>query len=358
MSGGVDSSVVAALLSQEGHEVIGITLRLWTPSPWNQGERVGGCCSPEDIAHAKTVCRGLGVPHYTYNLEEKFKETVVDNFVSEYLEGRTPNPCVRCNAFIKFDVLLRYAVALNADALATGHYAKIVKEGDQFYLKKAADASKDQSYFLYMLSQAQLSKTLFPLGGLTKLEVRRIAEEFKLVNAAKADSQDVCFLEGRNYREFLNERIEPAQIKKGFIKTKDGKILGTHEGLPFYTIGQREKLGISAGQRMYVIEKNMETDTLVVGGEEENQSSSCVVSSVSWCSGIAPEKVKASVKIRYRHPGAPSLITSISPGEAAIQFESPQPSVAQGQSAVFYDQDTVLGGGVIFCGSMKFRCAI
>jgi len=185
MSGGVDSSVACAMLAKEGHEVIGITLRLWAPSSWNDGERFGSCCSPREIGTAKEVCRQLGIPHYTYNLEEKFKEMVVDDFVSEYMEGRTPNPCVRCNSFIKFDFLLKYAVALEADQLATGHYAKIEQSNGRFRLLKAKDQTKDQSYFLYMLGQKHLSKLNFPLGSYTKTEVRAMAEEFNLVNAKK-----------------------------------------------------------------------------------------------------------------------------------------------------------------------------
>lgn len=347
MSGGVDSSVVAALLAHEGHEVIGITLRLWTPSPWNNGEKYGGCCSPQDITDAKEVCRQSGISHYTFDLEEKFREKVVDNFVSEYLDGKTPNPCVRCNSFIKFDVLLKYAVAMNADYLATGHYARIERAGE-YFLTKAKDATKDQSYFLYMLNQEQLSKLIFPLGDMNKTEVRALAEKFTLVTANKEDSQDVCFLEGRNYRDFIGERISEERIRKGVIQTREGKILGAHQGLPYYTIGQREKLGIAAGHPMYVIEKNSETNALVVGPVEENLRSGCHVHSVHWCSDHRPDRsIQASIKIRYRHPGASSLIVPLPLNEVEVKFDTPQASVTPGQSAVFYDGDRVLGGGVI-----------
>jgi len=342
MSGGVDSSTAAALLKAQGFQVIGITLRLWAPSEWNDGEKFGSCCSPQDIADAKEVCRKLEIPHYTMNLEDKFREAVVDNFVSEYASGRTPNPCVRCNAFVKFDTLLNYAVAMNADYLATGHYAKV----DQGRLFKAKDAAKDQSYFLYMLGQKELPRLMFPLGDLAKTEVRRAAQEAGLPNAGKPDSQDVCFLEGRDYREFIKDRLSQS-AQKGLIKTIDGKIIGEHEGLPFYTIGQRGGLGIATGERTYVVSKEMESNTLVVGGAEETLVSSCRLKSVSWCSGHVPEKIKASVKIRYRHPGAESQILSISPGEAQVEFAVPQASVSPGQSAVFYNGDEVLGGGVI-----------
>ncbi len=348
MSGGVDSSVAAALLASQGHEVIGITLRLWAPSPWNNGERYGGCCSPADLADAKKVCQQVSFPHYTFDMEEKFKETVVDNFIGEYLEGRTPNPCVRCNSFIKFGVLLKHAMAFNADYLATGHYAQIVERDGAFHLEKAVDGMKDQSYFLYMLEQAQLAKVLFPLGGMSKAQVRELAEKFGLANAKKEDSQDVCFLEGRSYREFLSNHVEPVHFKKGLIKTKDGKVIGEHEGLPFYTIGQRGKLGVSAGQRMYVLEKDGDSNTLVIGSEEENQSAGCTLNTVTWCASEIPtEPVRASVKIRYRHPGAAATITPMGDGRAQISFDQPLASITAGQSAVFYDGDEVLGGGII-----------
>jgi len=342
MSGGVDSSSAAAILQSKGHDVIGITLRLWAPSEWNDGDKFGSCCSPRDIADAKEVCRKLGIPHYTMNMEDKFRESVVDDFVSEYEAGRTPNPCVRCNAFVKFDSLLNYAVAMEADALATGHYAK-AWSGRLF---KAKDAAKDQSYFLYMLGQKELPRLMFPLGDLTKDEARLIAEDAGLPNARKPDSQDVCFLEGRDYRDFIKERMS-ALARKGLIKTSDGRVIGEHAGLPFYTIGQRGGLGIATGERTYVLHKEAGSNTLVVGAAEETLAASCRLKSVSWCSGSAPDSVMASVKIRYRHPGARAQITSLSPGEARVDFEVPQASAAPGQSAVFYDGDEVLGGGVI-----------
>jgi len=347
MSGGVDSSVAALLLKEQGYDVIGITLKLWTPSAWNNGEKYGGCCSPSDIAHAKQVCRQINAPHYTFDMEEKFKEKVVDNFISEYMDGKTPNPCVRCNSFIKFDALLKYVLAFEADYLATGHYARIHKEGELFRLGKAIDPTKDQSYFLYMLNQAQLSKLLFPVGAYPKKEVRELALKFGLVNALKEDSQDVCFLEGRGYGEFLKERVaEP--IVKGAIRTKEGKVLGEHQGLPFYTIGQREGLGMGGGgTRLYVIEKDLKTNSLVVGEESQNLNGSCHVKEARWCAGAPNSEIKASVKIRYRHPGAMATIKVSGEEEAELLFDAPQSSITAGQSAVFYEGDYVLGGGVI-----------
>lgn len=376
MSGGVDSSVVAAMLAKQEYEVIGVTLRLWTPSPWNNGEQYGGCCSPRDIADAKKVCAQIGVPHYTFNTEKKFKEKVVDNFISEYLEGKTPNPCVQCNNFIKFDLLFKYALALNADYLATGHYARILEADARckmqdaeyqirdkkkktmqdshseshisYHLCKAVDSSKDQSYFLYMLNQMQLSKILFPLGNYTKSEVREMAKELNLIAANKEDSQDVCFLEGRNYQKFIQEQVSGEKIEKGSIQTKEGKILGEHQGLAYYTIGQREKLGVAAGHPLYVIEKDLQTNTLIVGKENENLSLECKVNSVNWCSDIAPvQPIKANIKIRYRHPGYPAMISPKNPTEVEICFDAAQPSITPGQSAVFYNDHIVLGGGTI-----------
>lgn len=346
MSGGVDSSAACALLHSQGYEVIGITLKLWTPMHWKEGEKYGSCCSPQDIGEAKTVCRQLGVPHYTYNMEERFKEKVVDHFVDSYLNGRTPNPCVSCNNFIKFDPLLKYAEALGADFLATGHYARIIKD-HHFYLAKAKDAFKDQSYFLYMLNQDQLSRVLFPLGDYQKQDVREIARKFNLVNAEKKESQDICFLEGRDYREFIKEQTSQP-IKKGAIQTQDGKILGEHLGLPFYTIGQREKLGVATGERLYVIDKDSKTNTLIVGKESENLKNECRVHSVNWCLGQIPNAAaRALVKVRYRHAGILATISAVSPQEAKIVFDQEVSSITPGQSAVFYDGETVLGGGII-----------
>lgn len=363
MSGGVDSSVACALLVRAGYEVIGITLRLWTPSLWAKGKdsvvpagRFGGCCSPQDLADAKMTCAQLGIPHYTFDWEEKFNKEVVENFTSEYLQARTPNPCVRCNAFIKFDALLKVAKSLDADCIATGHYARIsiTQSPNQpithYHLCKAADEKKDQSYFLYTLNQEKLSKTLFPLGEMTKTEVRKIAGELSLPTAEKLDSQDICFLEGGNYKTFLQKRLPQENFKKGKIQTRDGKIWGEHQGLAFYTIGQRENLGVSVGRRLYVIKKDHTTNTLVVGEADENFSSGCFLESVHWCSGQSPaEPLRATVKIRYRHSGTSAMVLPPDSESAQwkIQFDLPEASVTPGQSAVFYDGEVVLGGGVI-----------
>ncbi len=350
MSGGVDSSVACALLAKAGHEVIGITLRLWTPSVWNNNDKFGSCCSPREVSTAKKVCQDLNVPHYTYNMEKAFMEKVVDNFVSEYVNGRTPNPCVQCNRFIKFDPLFKYALALNADYLATGHYARIEKNADnlEFYLAKAKDLTKDQSYFLYMLGPSQLSRLLFPVGDFSKPEIRQMAEKFNLINAQKEDSQDVCFLEGRSYREFLKERVNENLMPKGPIVTRAGKVLGEHSGLANYTIGQRGGLGVAAGEPIYVIEKRTETNTLVVGAETENLKTNCKLHTVTWCSGNPPgQAVRAQVKVRYRHPGVWTTIYPAEKGLTALEFDEPQTSITPGQSAVFYDGSRVLGGGVI-----------
>jgi len=351
LSGGVDSSVTCALLAREGHEVIGVTLKLWTPQAAAEGGKSGGCCSPRDIGHAREVCRQLGLPHYTLNTEEKFRRDVVDDFVSEYVSGRTPNPCVRCNAFIKFDFLLKYAAAMDADALATGHYARITHSGDRFELRRAADPSKDQSYFLYMLGPSQLPRLLFPVGGLEKTQVRGIAESLGLATAGKRDSQDVCFLEGRDYRDFVEERLPAGGVgaaARGPIMTADGKVVGRHDGLFRYTVGQREKLGVSLGSRHYVVKKDMPANALVLGRRDENTADSCRVGSVNWCAGSPPaENFRASVRLRYRHAGAAAEVTARDGGRAEVRFDSGQAPVTAGQSAVFYDGDVVLGGGIV-----------
>lgn len=370
MSGGVDSSTAAALLINEGYEVIGATLWLWTPSSINDDGQRSNCCSSQHITDAKQVCRQLSIPHYTLDFEEQFKRKVVDNFISEYLSGKTPNPCIRCNSFIKFDLLFKYAFALEAEYFATGHYARILPQDTRhktqdsdsetlpssvlrpsprpFCLCKAVDSSKDQSYFLYMLNQEHLSKILFPLGTYAKKQVREMAGKFKLAAAKKEDSQDICFLQGKNYGDFIREKSHSEKIEKGFIRTKDGKIIGEHQGLPFYTIGQREKLGVATGQRLHVLEKNVETNTLLVGSEGENLISHCSVHSVNWCSGEVPATpIKATIKVRYRNAGTPAAVLPVSNSEVKVHFDAPQPSVTPGQSAVFYNDDIVLGGGII-----------
>ena len=346
MSGGVDSSVAAALLKEKGYEVIGITLKLWRPS-FSKETKGSSCCSINDINDAKRVCDKLGIAHYIYNLEDEFQNKVVDDFVTEYFAGKTPNPCVRCNLFIKFDLLFEYAMALGADYLATGHYARITR-AVKYRLCKAADPSKDQSYFLYMLNQTQLSRLLFPLGDLTKTRVREIAQNFGLATADKDESMDVCFLEGRDYREFLAEKPGAGAFGKGLIKMRDGKILGEHNGLHLYTIGQRDNLGVSLGHRLYVLEKNTKENCLVVGKASENITSGCTVNNVNWCNGVAPARnFESTVKIRYRHKGVQSRVIPSSESEAVLEFLSPQGSITPGQSAVFYAGDEVLGGGII-----------
>lgn len=353
MSGGVDSSVTAALLSQKGHQVIGMTCKLWTPSPWKCGEREGICCSPQDVGEAKQVCRQLGIPHYTVDMEKRFKEMVVDDFIREYARGRTPNPCVRCNLYVKFDTLMKYALALDADLLATGHYARIERRKlagsrESWSLLRSRDQAKDQSYFLYMLGQEQLGKLLFPLGSYRKTQVKGLAKKMGLATARKRESQDVCFLEGRSVKEFLDEHIPKEKQSRGLIVNKEGKILGEHNGLHSYTVGQREKLGVAMGKPYYVLEKDQERNRLIIGPREEVFSSGCELESPNWCSGAAPERpIPVKVKIRYRHPGTHAIIKATSASRVEVRFRAQQASVTPGQSAVFYQGDRVIGGGII-----------
>jgi tRNA-specific 2-thiouridylase len=349
MSGGVDSSVTAALLKQQGYEVIGVTFRLWAG---NEGqEHAKACCGIDSVEDARRVAQILGIPHYVLNLTEVFAKTVVADFVNEYAAGRTPNPCVRCNEFIKYRVFLRRAEALDADYIATGHYARIVANG-HFRLLKAVDAQKDQSYVLYMLTQPVLARTLLPLGNFTKAQTRAMAQQFGLPVASKPDSQEICFVEGDDYREFLRKQ-RPELVKPGPIVTEDGKVVGTHMGVAFYTVGQRRGLGIHnpKGEPLYVVRIDAETNTLVVGRREALLTREAIVGAINWISGEPPKgAIRARVKHRYRSAEGLAWVEPMEGRRARILWDEPQWAVTPGQIAVFYDAETgeeVLGGGTI-----------
>lgn len=352
MSGGVDSSVVAALLAQEyGKEnVFGITMRLFCYNKKNLGSK--SCCSLMAINDAKLVCKKLGIKHYVLDFEKEFEREVIDNFVSEYLRGRTPNPCIRCNSIIKFDYLLKKAKGLGGDFLATGHYARVLTEQltindkrlTKYRLMKGLDKKKDQSYFLYGLTQEQLKHTLFPLGSYNKREVRKLAKEFGLKTAEKTESQEICFID-TNYHEFLKDRL--IQIKGGEIVDKDGNILGGHRGLPFYTIGQRRRIGIAKGTPLYVIGMDVRANRLIVGKEKDLYRREFDVNEVNWISGKPPAKeFKAGVMIRYNMVPQKAYIFVGRKGLKVI-FDQPQKAITPGQSAVLYLKEEVVGGGVI-----------
>lgn len=350
MSGGVDSSVAAALLREEGRSVIGITLRLWEEELPGVEMRANSCCAYESVNDARRVAQILDIPHYVINVRQEFRNTVVNYFINEYRQGRTPNPCVICNRQVKFAALLKKAAELEAGFLATGHYARVEYSlpGGRYLLKKGGDPRKDQSYMLYNLTQEQLAKCLFPLGKKQKEQVRQKAASLGLTVAEKKESQEVCFIPGSDYRDFLKRSgIHPAP---GPIVNRSGKVLGTHRGIAFYTVGQRKGLGLSASRPLYVLAINPGENTLLVGGKEELNSSGTLVGDLNMVSveRFSPGE-RVGVKIRYRAAETAAMLEEVKFPERAVRvkFERPQPAVAPGQAAVFYRQETLLGGGII-----------
>jgi len=364
MSGGVDSSTVAAMLRAEGCNVIGLTMQLWNQRRLaghaGMPESVQGrCCSIDDVYDARRVAETLGIPYYVVNHEERFERDVVRPFVEEYLAGRTPIPCSLCNNHLKFDQLLIVARQIGADKVATGHYAQV--EFDErigrWLLKRPADRSKDQTYFLFGLTQEQLSRTLFPLGGMTKPEVRDLARQHKLVIAEKPDSQEICFVPGGDYKAFLeaylNEQGEwPDTIAgrgvAGEMVTTDGKVIGEHSGVHNFTVGQRKGLGVATGSPLYVIQIKNDTRQVVVGKDEELYSRTLRAHRVNLISTAEVlEPMQVTVKIRHKHQPAAAVIQSCGRDEILVTFDEPQRAISPGQAAVFYDGDRVIGGGWI-----------
>lgn len=342
MSGGVDSSVAAALLKEQGYEVIGLTMC------FNLAEKSGrkpGCCGLTGIQDAQRVCQVLGIRHYVLNLDKDFYQAVIRNFYQEYLSGRTPNPCVRCNQFIKFGILLKKAINLGMPLLATGHYARIIKSGRNYLLAKAADLKKDQSYFLYSLTQSQLKHLIFPLGNFTKPKVRQLAADFGLKVAGKQDSQEICFLPDGKYGDFIKAKGQ-ALVKPGNFVDKNGFVLGAHQGIAYYTIGQRHGLGIAAEHPLYVTQIDARNNQVFLGKREEVYKKEFFVKQGHFLGKTPKKKIEIKVRIRYNHQEAAAAVY---PGKAKLRviFKQPQFAVTPGQSAVFYDKDTVLGGGII-----------
>jgi len=353
MSGGVDSSVALARLVGEGYECVGVAMQLWDYSRAadDTGATAGSCCSLDDIGDARRVADSLGAPFYVVNVEEAFGREVVDYFVSGYLAGETPNPCVKCNDVLKFEVLLKKALALEADFLATGHYARVVRDGEVLRLLKGVDPAKDQSYFLFTMTRDQLARTLFPVGGMTKGEVRDLARRLGLKTSEKKESQEICFVEGPGYAEFLTSR-GAAVPASGEITDPSGRVLGEHAGTFNYTIGQRKGLGLSGGP-FYVVDIDPARNRVVVGTEADLFSAGLVAREVNWIDPAAGEAAAGggltgvTVKIRYRHAGVGAVITPAADGRFEVRFSEPQKAVAPGQAAVFYRGPEVLGGGWI-----------
>ena len=340
MSGGVDSSVAAYLTMQAGYDCIGCTMRL-------HGEHV----QPDDTADARAVAERLGIPFRVFDLTALFREKVVSSFVECYLRGRTPNPCIECNRHLKFAKLLEYAVELGCEKLVTGHYAQVVETPQGFRLKRGADPAKDQSYVLYMLTAEQLSHVLLPLGGLTKPEVRAIAEAQGFVTAHKQESQDICFVPDGDYARVVERESGIRPLPGDFVDLR-GNVLGQHQGLIHYTVGQRRGLGITVGKPAYVCGLDVPGNRVIIGDNADLFTDTCTLERFSWTAGDPPaEPVRCHAKIRYRHPAQPALLTFTGTETAVLRFDAPQRAITPGQAAVCYDGDILLGGGTIVPGS-------
>ena len=346
MSGGVDSSVAALLLKNQGYDVVGMTLRLWTEDSSNSHGANNRCCSVEDVEDARRVCQMIGIPHYFVNFEKEFQEHVVDYFISEYDTGRTPHPCLACNDKIKFDFLLRRALFLDADYIATGHYARLTESDNGFHLLQGIDNSKDQSYVLYTLTQQELSRLKFPVGEYTKEDIRKMAEEAGLLVAGKPDSQEICFIPSGNYRDFVKERVKP---KKGNFVDPNGNVLGEHPGIQFFTVGQRRKLGINSndGEPRYVVKINSDTNEVVLGADEDLMETDFTANKLSFTSEVEiGSEIKVKARIRYKANEEPAVVV-IKDGYADITFLEPQRAITPGLPVVFCRDEEMIGGGII-----------
>jgi len=346
MSGGVDSSVVAGLIKEAGYKTIGVTMCFNITH--NDGK--ASCCGIDGIADAKRAADILDIPHYVFNFAHDINAFIIDNFTDEYLNGRTPNPCVRCNQHLKFGTLYQKVKALGAEYLATGHYGKIEFNEKQngFELKKALDPKKDQSYFLCSMKKETLPSVMFPLGGLTKPEVRELARKFKLNTAEKPESQDICFVPSSGYKKFIEDRVGTQAMTPGPFVDENGKVIGQHKGLANYTIGQRDKLGLAMGYPVYVYKMDRATNTVHIGNLKQLYSGGLIANEMNWVSiEIPQETIEVNARIRYNSPEVKAYLTPLENNTVKVEFKEPQKSVTPGQSVVFYDGDVVLGGATI-----------
>jgi tRNA-specific 2-thiouridylase len=347
MSGGVDSSVAATLLAEAGHEVIGLSMQLYDQRDGESG--YGSCCSLDDLHDAGRVARRLNIPHYIVNFEREFQRTVVSNFVSEYVAGRTPIPCAHCNSDLKFATLVDRSMAYGAEVVATGHYARIGidRETGRHVLRRGLDAAKDQSYFLFSLTQEQLSRASFPVGDLSKDAVRDAARRLGLPVAEKPDSQEICFVPDGDYAAFIERKTGDLE-SGGTIVSQSGEVLGRHGGVHRFTIGQRKGLGIAAAEPMYVLQLRPAEKTVVVGPRPELERARLTASQVNWIAGTPPtEPLRVTAQIRHRHQPAPGTVRALDAGRASMEFDAPVMAITPGQAVVFYDGEVVVGGGWI-----------
>lgn len=349
MSGGVDSSVAAYLLKEQGYEVIGVTMQIWQDEEQEKLEEEGGCCGLSAVEDARRVAGQLGIPYYVMNFKQEFKKNVIDYFVAEYLRGHTPNPCIACNRFVKWEALLKRSMEIGADYIATGHYARIVRlDNGRYTLQTSVTAAKDQTYALYNLTQEQLAHTLMPVGSYTKEQIREIAGEMNLPVAHKADSQEICFIPDHDYAAFIEQEAGEQVPGEGNFVTKDGTVLGRHKGITHYTVGQRRGLGLAMGHYVFVTEIRPETNEVVIGKSEDVFSDTLLCNKLNFMAvPDIPDTMRVMAKIRYAHKGAMATVTRIDKDTMKVVFDEPVRAITPGQAVVFYENEYIVGGGTI-----------